>query len=823
MKAITGALVALFTLVILMPATGLGHTETRGDSDPGGISSGLERSRPIVAPLIATRWGGGCFYNASCPADTAAHGTCLHVPAGSGAIAMAQIMKYYGYPAHGTGEHGYVHPVYGIQYANFSATAYTWSEMPDSLVTPHDGLATLMFQCAVGQNMNFGTLASASAPDDLDSALVKYFGYPSGPAWKSRAAFTPAEWIQMLKTELDAQRPVIYTATDSSGLVRHYFICDGYDAADRFHFISGLGSAMDGYCSPDSLALDGINFSSGQQALTGLAPPMPAGYVMDFEDVPDFSLTFGDWTVNDADKHDTYGITDHTFPHQMEPMAYISFNPAVVTPSMSSDPAIQPHGGQRFGACFSSNPPSNSDWFISPKILLGQNGSFTFWIKSYTDFYGLDEYTVAVSTTDNAPGSFTVISGQQPLQSSLNWTRKTFSLAGFNGQYVYVAIHCVSNDHFLMMIDDLEVRPQASTLLTADFTADITTVRIGETVNFTDLSSGNPLSWEWKFPGGSPASSTLQNPPPIRYSVAGVYNVSLKVSTGSAADSVTKYGFINATGYATTALLDFESYGDFVTTFSPWTVVDVRGGNTYGIKGVYFPNNYQPMACICFNPSKTTPPLTYMQPHSGQKLGCCFSSTPPMNPNDKWLISPKMSLGASPKIEFWVKTYNNQFGDERYNVMVSTTDLNPSSFVSLTSLPEAAPSEWTLRSYDLSGYTNRDVYVGIQCITNDGFIFMIDDIAITSTLGTGETGISSQWHVFPNPASDFLFLDPPRDETSSVDLELITLPGQQVLGRRVSPAGGRVLLGIREVPAGAYLLRLKAGKKEKYHKVLIVR
>jgi hypothetical protein len=77
---------------------------------PASIVSGQEnharRANPTAgltmekAPLISTRWGQGCIFNAGCPGDTASHTTCLHVPAGSGAIAMAQIMKFYIFPAH---------------------------------------------------------------------------------------------------------------------------------------------------------------------------------------------------------------------------------------------------------------------------------------------------------------------------------------------------------------------------------------------------------------------------------------------------------------------------------------------------------------------------------------------------------------------------------------------------------------------------------------------------------------------------------------------------------------------------------------------------
>ncbi len=552
------------------------------------------------------------------------------------------------------------------------------------------------------------------------------------------------------------------------------------------------------------------------------ATPDTGTYIMDFENVPDFSLVFNNWTVNDVDKHDTYGITGYSFLHQTGPMAFLCFNPALVAPSMATDQAIQPHSGARFGACFSSNPPSNNDWFISPRIQLGSNGSFSFWVKSYNDTYGLDTYTVAVSTTDNNPASFTVISGAQPLQTTTTWGKKNFSLANYNNQQVYVAINCTSNDHFLMMIDDLEIRPQASLSLTADFSGDKTSLRAGETVNFLDQSTGGPVTWSWKFTGGIPATSILQNPTGIRYNTPGNYPVSLKVSNGSVGDSITKTAYVSVSDYPSSITLDFEEVIDFNMVFDPWMVIDKKGGATYGIQSVFFPNNYQPMAYICFNPAKTTPPMTNLQAHSGQKLGCSFSSAPPNNPNDKWLISPKLSLGINPQVELWVKTFNNQFGDERFNVSVSTTDLASSSFIPLTLQPEAAPVDWTKKTYSLQDYTNQDIYLGIQCVTNDGFIFMLDDIFVTSTVGLNETGPLSRLVVFPNPATDYLNINCPVSSPVPVNIEMISILGETISSWKEVPVSGKVTLDIHEIPQGVYLLRISTEKDKVTRKISVI-
>src|SRR5690606_23083789 len=65
----------------------------------------------------------------------------------------------------------------------------------------------------------------------------------------------------------------------------------------------------------------------------------------------------------------------------------------------------------------------------------------------------------------------------------------------------------------------------------ADFTADRTKVKEGESVQFTDLSTSNTLSWSWTFDGGNTLSSTAKNPL-VKYSKAGSYRVSL-TATGT--------------------------------------------------------------------------------------------------------------------------------------------------------------------------------------------------------------------------------------------------------------------------------------------------
>lgn len=776
-----------------------------------------------VSPMVAAMWDQGCFYNNECPPDNSASSYCFHALTGCGATAMAQIMKYYNSPAHGTGEHSYTHPVYGNLYANFGATTYDWYSMPNSLSANNDAVATLIYHCGVSQDMDYGPTGSSSNALVVDDAFINYFDYSATANWKWRADYTSSGWEAIVRAELDAGRPLFYYGNDN-GTNGHFFNCDGYQGTDYFHFNWGWSGSNNGYYYLNDLTPGGNYFTDTQGAIFDLYPnnPGPGNYTMDFENVADFSLTFNNWTGTDVDGQNTYGIQDHTFLHQTEPMAFICFNPSQVTPAMT-DAGIQPHGGQKFGACFAANPAPNNDWFISPRVQLGTNGEFTFWVKSYTDQYGLEKYKVAVSTTDLNPSSFTVISGAQPLEAPITWTKKSFNLSAYNDQNVYVAIQCVSNDVFILMIDDLEVKPTSGSTVVADFSASNTQLSLHESINFTDLSTGSPTTWAWSFPGATPSSSAVQNPVNIRYNNAGTYNVTLTVSDGTSNSTETKNGYITVTGYPSSMSLDFESLDNFVLTFDPWTVVDVNGGTTYGISDISFPHSGEAMAYICFNPSASTPPEPYMLPHSGSKLGCSFSSMPPNNPNDKWLISPKLSLANSPTLDFWVQTYNTNYGFEMFNVGVSTTDNNPASFTKINLNTETAPGEWTRKAYNLNNFANQDVYIGIQCVSNDVFVFMIDDISINSVTGIPEEDQENSLILYPNPAADHLYLRFLQNDGAEMNIELLNTLGAKIKMFREINVQQTIRLDLGDIVPGIYYVHVKKGNSDYFRKISILR
>ena len=90
----------------------------------------------------------------------------------------------------------------------------------------------------------------------------------------------------------------------------------------------------------------------------------------------------------------------------------------------------------------------------------------------------------------------------------------------------------------------------------------------------TTNSTGIPTAWAWTFPGGTPATSTLQNPT-VTYNTAGTYDVTLNASNAVGGDINTKVGYVNAIA-AAISLVDLQLYFQFNGT----TIDDSGNSNT---------------------------------------------------------------------------------------------------------------------------------------------------------------------------------------------------------------------------------------------------
>jgi Peptidase C10 family/Spi protease inhibitor/Secretion system C-terminal sorting domain len=243
-----------------------------------GNATTAENTMLGVDPLLTTKWNQSPYYNDECPYN---YLTFEHTVSGCVATATAQVMKYWNFPPTGYGYHSYDAPFYGNQSANFGATTYNWASMPNVVNSANNAVATLMYHCGVSVDMNYGIISnggSSAQTLDVEYALKEYFGYAQTVDGVYRTNYTNSSWQQVLKDELNSNRPIQYAGTGSGG--GHSFVCDGYDDNDFFHFNWGWGGTADGYfwideLNPGSLGTGGGTggFNSNHRAIIGIQPP----------------------------------------------------------------------------------------------------------------------------------------------------------------------------------------------------------------------------------------------------------------------------------------------------------------------------------------------------------------------------------------------------------------------------------------------------------------------------------------------------------------------------------------------------------------------
>jgi PKD repeat protein len=119
--------------------------------------------------------------------------------------------------------------------------------------------------------------------------------------------------------------------------------------------------------------------------------------------------------------------------------------------------------------------------------------------------------------------------------------------------------------------------------VSANFVTLTPTVCVGNTVNFMDISLNDATSWQWTFIGGTPATSTLENPT-ITYNTVGAYPVKLVVSNGSTMDSITINNYINVTTPGVGTALPFtENFDSGIFPTQGIVINNQDGGVTWGL------------------------------------------------------------------------------------------------------------------------------------------------------------------------------------------------------------------------------------------------
>ena len=210
----------------------------------------------------------------------------VHMPVGCVATAYSQVMRYYQWPDKGEGSFEYKEPETKRKHkVNFGTATYDWKHMPASYPdgrTPTaeevEALGTLCYHAGVAIETTYAADGSGSFAPLIVRAMRNHFRYDKSVTFKRRINYTQPEWDKIIRKELAAKRPVIYSGTGTGG--GHAFVCDGYNAEGFYHINWGWSGLANGYFNLNFLAPGylgigggaGGGFSMEQGIVVGITP-----------------------------------------------------------------------------------------------------------------------------------------------------------------------------------------------------------------------------------------------------------------------------------------------------------------------------------------------------------------------------------------------------------------------------------------------------------------------------------------------------------------------------------------------------------------------
>ena len=252
--------------------------------DRSGAHMMGDTPRDPIAPMVTAQWGQQAPFNTRLPMAGSSHAT-----SGLGAVAMAQIMRYYEWPDRTTA----IIPSYQASNLNITLpqlprASFDWAMMKncymkdDTASMSSDAVATLVQYCAQALKTNFRASYTTTDNVNIPNVLATYFGFQPTVHFIIRENYSTSEWENMIYNELAQHRPVIYCASNSP------FVCDGCDSQGLFHFNWGNLGQNNGYFRLNVLNTDVMGtgstsnysgFVNNQMAVVGIEPGSDNAFV----------------------------------------------------------------------------------------------------------------------------------------------------------------------------------------------------------------------------------------------------------------------------------------------------------------------------------------------------------------------------------------------------------------------------------------------------------------------------------------------------------------------------------------------------------------
>lgn len=295
----------------------------------------------------------------------------------------------------------------------------------------------------------------------------------------------------------------------------------------------------------------------------------------------------------------------------------------------------------------------------------------------------------------------------------------------------------------------------------------------GASVTFTSLAyNGQPTSWNWSFPGGTPSTST-DSVPVIQYNTPGNYSVIMTVSNAAGSNTLTRTSHVQVS--STSATYNVFQYAEGLenaTTFGQdYTIINPQG-NGFGITTTYAANGVASLKLT--NTSS-------MAGTSDEFVTPSINMSAITNPVFTFKVAQRQRTSTTAdRLRVYTSTNCGQTWTQRYSKVGAT--LATGAVTSSASWAPAA-SEWRTDLVSTAAVaTSNNVRFKFVFESDGGNNIYIDDINILGVNGIDapEAGIQ-HFEVYPNPIQDNTTVSFFLENSQTVSLQLFDMTGRLVL------------------------------------------
>lgn len=354
-------------------------------------------------------------------------------------------------------------------------------------------------------------------------------------------------------------------------------------------------------------------------------------------------------------------------------------------------------------------------------------------------------------------------------------------------------------------------------LCQADFSANKTTVCSGDVVQFSDQTYNLATGWTWTFAGGTPGTSTSQNPT-VTYSTPGVYQVKLVATDGTTSDTETKTTYITVLN-SPSALPFYEGFESYSTLvgINEWSVANPGNNAKWEI--------------------------TNTAGHTGSKSVKLTNFGQPSGNFDE-LIAASVNLAGqsatNTNLSFRFAYRRKTSTDiERLRVYISndcgttwsvkkTVAGGQLGLTNATSTWTPTSADWiTVHISNLSAaYMTSNFRYKFEFESDGGNNIYIDDINIYAgapsdeivwMVGVDENESFGNMSLYPNPGSDEVNLSFDLNFTQTVEVAFTDITGKVVSRQFVNATAGKniVMMDANPLSRGIYFVTIKSEGAQK--------